>query len=56
MDNTEKTINTTAIKVSATNKFLKLKVTDVETHYIPLCNIKYIAIDRAYKTITSSTI
>ena len=29
MDNTEKTINTTTIKVSTTNKFLKLKVTDV---------------------------
>ena len=52
MDNTEKTINTTTIKVSATNKFLKLKVTDVETHYIPLCNIKYIEINGAYKTIT----
>lgn len=51
MDNTEKTINTTATKISATNKFLKLKVTDVKTHYIPLCNIKYIEIDGAYKTI-----
>lgn len=52
MDNTEKTINTTTIKVSATNKFLKLKVTDAKTHYIPLCNIKYIEINGAYKTIT----
>lgn len=52
MDNTEKTIDTTTVKVSATNKFLKLKVTDAETHYIPLCNIKYIEIDGVYKTIT----
>ena len=52
MDNTEKTIDTTTIKVSATNKFLKLKVTDAKTHYIPLCNIKYIEINGTYKTIT----
>lgn len=51
MDNTVETINTTAINISATNKFLKLKITDVKVHFIPLCNIKNIEINGMYKTI-----
>ena len=51
MDNTVETINTTAIDISATNKFLKLKITDVKVHFIPLYNIKNIEIDGMYKTI-----
>ena len=51
MDNTVETINTTAIDISATNKFLKLKITDVKVHFIPLYNIKNIEIDGMFKTI-----
>ncbi len=50
LDNSVQTINTTAIDISATSKFLKIKMTDVEIHYIPLCNIKDIIID-GYNTI-----
>ena len=51
LDNTQETYNTTAVDIVATNKFIVLKKTDVETHYIPLCNIKKLEVDGAYKTI-----